>query len=368
MGLKRVFELFLLFFLFANSSAQEGRITLLFAGDAMQHQSQIDAAKTQDGYDYSSYFRHIRNRIDSVDIAIVNLEVTLAGKPYTGYPAFSAPDEFADELKNAGFDVFLTANNHVLDKGSRGLLRTINRLDSLGVKHLGSYADKSSYSLHYPLMLIKNGIRIALLNYTYGTNGIKAQSPNIVNYIRKDDILHDLNIVKQMNPDIIIANMHWGLEYKLTPNKEQKDLAGFLINNGVRLVIGSHPHVVQPIDVQQDGDSIKNVIVYSLGNFVSGMKAPNTDGGMMVTIGLNKDENDFVSIDSCAYSLVWVYKPVEEGKVQVQLIPVEQYEDEEKGKTFLGVDNYNRMMKFARTAKEAIECNKETGSVLQRRN
>ncbi|GAB6010560.1 CapA family protein [Viscerimonas tarda] len=352
--MKKAFPFLLLLFFLQSAFAQERKVRLLFAGDAMQHQSQIDAAKTKAGYDYSSYFRHIKNRIDSADIAIVNLELTLAGKPYTGYPTFSAPDEFADELKNAGFDVFLTANNHVLDKGKKGLLKTIARLDTIGVKHLGSYADREQRSLRYPLMLVKNGIRMALLNYTYGANGIKVQAPNVVNYIQKDSIRNDIELAKRMNPDIIIANMHWGLEYKLMHNKQQTDWSDFLIQNGVNLVIGGHPHVVQPMEVRKEGDSIKNVIVYSLGNFVSGMKAPNTDGGMMLNIDLSKDSTGVVRIDSCNYSLVWVHKPVEEGRIQIQLIPVDEYEDEETGKAFLGEANYNRMMSFARTAKETI--------------
>ena len=353
--MKKQTLLFTLFLFFSCIiCAQEKKVRLLFAGDAMQHKSQIDAAKTKDGYDYSSYFKHINAQIDSADIAVVNMEVTLAGKPYTGYPAFSAPNEFADELKNAGFDVFLTANNHILDKGKRGLQRTIDQLDTIQVKHLGSYIDKEQRSLRYPLMLIKNGIRIAMLNYTYDTNGIKVQAPNIVNYIQRDSILNDIRKAKQMNADVIVANMHWGLEYKLKQSKEQVDLADFLINNGVNLVIGNHPHVVQPIDVRKEGDSIKNIVVYSLGNFVSGMKATNTDGGMMVTIDLSKNEDDVVKIDSCSYSLVWVHKPLEEGRLQIQLIPVSEYEDKEKGIGLLGEDAYLRMMKFASVAKETI--------------
>ncbi|MDR1809406.1 MAG: CapA family protein [Prevotella sp.] len=352
--MKKTFLSLLILLLCGSVFAQESRrVKLLFAGDAMQHQSQIDAAKTPDGYDYSSYFGLIRNRIDSADIAIVNLEVTLAGKPYTGYPTFSAPDEFAAELKKTGFDVFLTANNHVLDKGRKGLERTIAQLDTLDVKHLGSYINSHQRNLLYPLMLLKNGIRMALLNYTYDTNGIKVQYPNIVNYIQKDSILSDIRKAKQLNPDIIIANMHWGLEYKLTHNYEQKKLADLLIENGVNLVIGSHPHVVQPIDVRKKGDSIKNVIVYSLGNFVSGMKAPNTDGGLLVNIDLSKDEKGIVRIDSCYHSLVWVHK---QGiKPQIQLVPVEEYEDETAGKTFLGETAYNKMMQFARAARIAIK-------------
>lgn len=352
----RKYSLFFLLFTSMGfmSFAQEQKVSLLFAGDAMQHQSQLDAAKTKDRYNYSSYFTQIEDQVKAADIAVVNLETTLPGKGYTGYPCFGSPDAFAYALKDAGFSVFLTANNHSLDKRKQGLERTITMLDSMQVKHLGTYVNQEKKDLHYPLMVIKNGIRIALLNYTYATNGIEIQKPNIINLIDKKQILADIQSAKMMKADIIIANMHWGIEYKLSPSNEQKELAQFLIKNGVRLVIGGHPHVVQPIDIQKRNDSIQNIVVYSMGNFVSGMKADNTDGGMMVKIDLSKDNEGVVQIDSCSYSLVWVNKPLENGKPNFHLIPVEQYKNEE-GKLKLGEESYNKMIKFSDTAKKTIE-------------
>lgn len=348
-----------IFFLFLTSMCfyafgQKQTVSLLFAGDAMQHQSQIDAAKTKDGYDYSFYFKQIEDQIKAADIAIVNLETTLPGKGYTGYPCFGSPDAFAYALKDAGFDVFLTANNHSLDKRKQGLERTITMLDSMHVKHLGTYIDQDKKDLYYPLMIIKNGIRIAMLNYTYDTNGIQIQKPNVINLIDKKQILHDIQWAKMMKPDIIIANMHWGIEHKLSPSKEQKELAQFLIKNGVRLVIGSHPHVVQPIDIQRQSDSIQNIIVYSLGNFISGMKGDNVEGGMMAKIDLSKDNEGIVRIENCSYSLVWVNKPIENGKPNFQLIPVEKYQNEE-GKLKLGEESYHKMIRFSDTSKKTIE-------------
>lgn len=337
------------------SSAKNRKVSLLFAGDAMQHQVQIDAAKTKDGYDYSSYFKHIKEYTDKADISIVNLEVTLAGKPHTGYPSFSAPDEFALELKNAGFEVFLTANNHILDKGQRGFKRTLSQLDSLRVRHLGTYTSSSKRDLLYPMMIIKNGIRIAMLNYTYGTNDIKVREPNIVNYINRDSILKDIDLAKRMYADVIIANMHWGDEYRLYQNKTQERLADFLIENGVNIIIGGHPHVVQPIDIRKENNEIKQVIVYSMGNFVSGMRAPNTDGGMLVNIDIHKDDNNEIKIDKCEYHLVWVHKPIIGRKMQQEVIPVSTYQDEASGIEYLGEGAYNKMMRFATKAKKATE-------------
>ena len=159
-------------------NAQE--IRLLFAGDAMQHKPQIDNAFRNGEYDYSSYFRHISYEISRADLAIVNLEGPLGGKPHKGYPQFSIPDEFAVALKDAGFSVFLTANNHAADCYSKGIKRTIDVLDSLGVYHTGTFKNSLEHEQDYPLIIEKNGIRMVFLNYTYDTNGINVESPYIV--------------------------------------------------------------------------------------------------------------------------------------------------------------------------------------------
>lgn len=338
--------------------AQQQKLSLLFAGDAMQHQAQLDVAKTKDGYNYSDYFIHVEDQVKQADIAVVNLEVTLPGKRFSGYPNFGSPDAFAFALKDTGFDVFLTANNHILDKGQNGLERTVKVLDSMKVKHTGVFPDKEKRDLYYPLMLIKNGIRIAMLNYTYGTNeGHVLTPPNIVNYIDRKQILKDIDLAKQMKPDIIIANMHWGDEYILKHNKQQKSLADFLIKNGVRLVIGAHPHVVQPIDIQKDSTGIKNVVVYSMGNLISNMKLTDTRGGMMVNIDISKDEKtNAVSIDSCNYTLVWVHKLMKDKDTPTffQLWPVDKINNEEERK-MVGEKDWQRLQTFKTNAKNAVE-------------
>ena len=227
-------------------------LRLLFVGDLMQHQGQINVARTSTGYDYSTCFTYVKEEIGRADLAIANLEVTLGGKPYKGYPAFSAPDEFLTAIHDAGFNVLVTANNHSLDRGKSGLERTIQLIDSLKIPHAGTYINTEERDKKYPLLLEKNGFRIALLNYTYGTNGIPVTPPNIVNYIDTTVIAKDIEESKTMKPDAIIACMHWGIEYQSLPDKEQKFLADWLIQKGVNHVIGSHPHVVQPIEVRTD--------------------------------------------------------------------------------------------------------------------
>lgn len=342
-------------FLTLSSYSQEQKVSFLFAGDAMQHKAQLDVAKTENGYDYSAYFKHVADEIKQADIAVVNLETTLPGKSYSGYPCFGSPDEYAYSLKDAGFDIFLTANNHILDKNRKGMERTISVLDSMKVKHTGVFVNKEKRELFYPLMMIKNGIRIAMLNYTYGTNGFSVEQPNIVNYINKKQIREDIDLAKVMKADIIIANLHWGDEYFLRNNKRQREVADFLIKNGVRLVIGGHPHVVQPIDIQKENDSIRNIIVYSMGNFISAMKPVDTTGGMMVKIDISKDENNNVNIDSCSYSLVWVNKLMKKDTPYFfELLPVADFNNEE-GKQKLGEEAFLKMQTFATNAKKAIE-------------
>lgn len=301
-------------------SAQE-RITLLFAGDLMQHTEQINAARTKDGYDYSDCFKHVCKEISSADIAIANLEVTFGGKPYRGYPAFSAPDEFLYAIKDAGFDVLLTANNHCLDRGKNGLQRTARMLDSLDIPFAGTYVDARDRIERYPLLIEKNGFRIALLAYTYDTNGLKPSSPNVVNYIDREQIKEDILYAKMMRPDVIIACMHWGVEYRSLPEKAEREMADWLIAQGVDHVIGSHPHVLQPMEVVCDSRTpAKHLVVYSLGNFISNMSKKATDGGVMVKLELVKSFG-ITRLVECGYSLVWTSRPHLSKKKNYELYP-----------------------------------------------
>ena len=305
----------------AEDSISSARITLLFAGDLMQHQAQINAARTSTGYDYSDCFKLVKEEIERADIAIGNLEVTLGGKPYRGYPAFSAPDEYLFAIRNAGFDVLLTANNHCLDKGRKGLERTLSMLDSLQILHAGTYINSESRKQQNPLLLEKNGFRIALLNYTYGTNGIKVTPPNVVNFIDKEVMAQDIEIAKTQHPDAIIACMHWGDEYQSLPNTEQKNLTDWLLQQGATHIIGSHPHVVQPLELRTDSiTGSQHTIVYSLGNFFSNMSARRTDGGLLFKLELEKDS--IIRVANCGYSLVWTSRPVLSRKKNHILYPI----------------------------------------------
>lgn len=319
-------------------------LTLLFTGDVMMHQMQIDAAKTASGYVLDEYFEYIVPQLSAPDLTVANLEVTLSGAPHSGYPAFSAPDELPAALQRAGVDILLTANNHSCDKGKRGVERTLRVLDSLQFLHTGTFYDRQQRDSLYPLLVRKNGIAIALLNYTYGTNGIPVPAPTVVNLIDTVQIAADIEKAKSLAPDIIIAAMHWGEEYRLYPNKEQRALADFLLRRGVRLVIGSHPHVLQGMELQYAADTtVESAVVYSLGNFISNQTADNTEIGAMASIRLIKSE-DRIKIDHAGYTFTWVYKPVTDARRHFHVLPAARFEED--ASFFNNNQNYKRMRKF----------------------
>jgi len=313
-------SLFVLLYWIANAQSDTSKITLLFAGDIMGHDSQIQAAWNvkEKKYDYSSCLAHLNPIIKQADIAIGNLELTLAGPPYKGYPAFSSPDALATNLKEAGFDVLVTANNHSCDKGKKGITRTINVLDSLEMLHTGTFYNQVHRDSIYPLIIKKNNWKIGLLNYTYGTNGIAVPKPTIVNLIDTIQIAKDLQQINKDSVDVIIAFMHWGLEYQSLPDKNQIMLTNWLYNKGVQLVIGAHPHVLQPIV----RDTIKQTLVaYSLGNFISGQRDRYKNGGMLLQIELEKIQTannpKNILIKNAGYYLHYMHKDANKTYVAI---------------------------------------------------
>lgn len=281
--------------------------TLLFAGDAMMHEAQIAASRTRQGtHDFSGCFDRVRPIIEEADFAIVNFEAPLGGKPYTGYPCFSAPDEYPRALTDAGFDFFLLANNHILDRRDRGLHRTIATLDSLGIPHTGVYHNAEARDSLAPKIVNVNDFKIGMLNYTYGTNGISVQGDAVVDYISLENIKTDVEAARTAGAELIAACVHWGDEYHLLPNASQKKLANELVDIGCDLVIGGHPHVVQPMALHTRPDGSRALIVYSLGNFISNMRTTDTRGGALVHIRLERDSLGKARIASANYSLVFV--------------------------------------------------------------
>lgn len=301
--------------------------TLLFVGDAMQHQDQIDRAKalgTDGEYDYSGCFSLIAPTVKGADYAIVNLETPLGGGKggYTGFPCFSAPDEFAVALKEAGFDLFLTANNHTLDRSDAGLRRTLQVLDSIKVDHVGTYHDKAERERLVPFIKDVNGIRIAFLNYTYGTNGLEAKDGAEVSLIEKTAMADEMRRAREGGAELVVVMPHWGVEYVLTENAAQRDVAQFLIDEGADLVIGGHPHVVQPMKVIHSEKHDKDVlVVYSLGNFISNMKTGDTRGGAMVTAVVERGADGEARFKSATYDTFYAAKPDGSARSNFRVIP-----------------------------------------------
>ncbi|MBN2665710.1 MAG: CapA family protein [Bacteroidales bacterium] len=339
----------------AQEECQSGsKLSLLFIGDIMGHDEQIASAwNTETGnYEYDDVFRYVRNEISEADIAVANLEVTLGGSPYKGYPAFSSPASLASACMNAGIDVLATANNHSVDRGKKGILNTIRRLDSLGIRHTGTFADSISRDTLSPMIIEKNGISVALLNYTYGTNGLKVPSPAIVNMLDTNLIASDIAKAKALNPDVIIPFVHWGIEYDTLPSAEQTRLAGFFLTRGADLVIGSHPHVLQQMEWTLT-DSCRNdrIVVYSLGNFVSNQRTIRRDGGAMVRIELEKT-GSLTSVARAGYYLTWVHTPVEDGKKRFYVLPCSVFEN--KPEHFTRPSDYQKMKLFIRNSRNLL--------------
>jgi hypothetical protein len=299
-----------------SSAAQQSQLSLVFTGDIMGHDTQIASALAtgEPGYDYKPCFKLIRPYLQEADLVIGNLEVTFAGTPYKGYPAFSSPDELAGALKWAGFDILVNANNHALDRGADGVVRTIAVLDREGIVQTGTFADPENLASHYPLIVEKRGIRIALLNYTYGTNGIGDRPPVVVNRIDTAQIRDDLRKAKTAQPDFILVTMHWGNEYQVTESRQQEEVAAFLFDNGADAVIGSHPHVVQPIR----GEGKGNLVAYSMGNLVSNQRKKGRDGGIVFEMVLSKEPREIISY---GYLPVWVWKPDTKKGTRFTLVP-----------------------------------------------
>ncbi|KPK83826.1 MAG: hypothetical protein AMS27_11805 [Bacteroides sp. SM23_62_1] len=307
----------------AAQNTETSRLRILFTGDIMGHDAQIAAAMDPDsgGYNYHSCFDYLKPFIEQADIAVGNLEVTFGGPPYKGYPQFSSPDELGVALKETGFDILVNANNHALDRGKEGLERTITTLRQQSLIMTGSFESQYQRDLRYPLLVEKNNILLAILNYTYGTNSLEVSPPNIVNYIDTSMIHDDIQKALAAEPDFLIACLHWGNEYEREENKSQEELAQFLFKEGVNVIIGSHPHVVQPVRIYiNEKDSMPSrLVVYSLGNFISNQRDRYRDGGIIFELELVKTNK--TSITGYTYLPVWVYKRDEDGKNLFRLIP-----------------------------------------------
>jgi len=325
-----------------QDTAEPITFTLTSLGDTLCHNTQYwDAYNSKtDEYDFSYVYEDIKNYTLSSDITIGSLETTFAGKEkgYSNYPTFNTPDSLATALKDIGVDVVSLAGNHALDYGYSGLCRTIDVFDNIGLSHLGTY--KTAEDQEKILIKDVKGVKIAFINYTYGTNGIPLPSGKdfCVNLIDKDFIKKQINQAKEQNVDMIVACMHWGTEYRTTANSEQKDLANFLFENGVDVILGNHPHVLEPMEKKtitlQDGTTKDVFVVYALGNFTADQRDEITRDSAILNLTITKNSNGKISIDKVNYIPIYMYKNTNVSTHKFKILDIEKtIKDYEEGKT-----------------------------------
>lgn len=306
---------------------QDIEITLSAVGDIMYHESQIKGAydAETDSYDFKPYFEHIKPLIEAADIAVGNFEGTTAGKEkiYQAFPLFNAPDDVLDAIKYAGFDVLSTINNHTLDMRKDGVIRTIEKMDERGLAHVGTYVKKPDTRV---LMTDVKGIKIAFLAYTEMLNGLESvMTPDdldaMINVLDETKIKEDIAYAKENNADLIVAFAHWGTEYRRTYNSVQKSWADFMISEGVDIILGSHPHVIQEAEHRTVGDR-KAFVIYSMGNFISNQRQESipeepvqVEDGVIINFKIKKSaETDKTTIEDVSYIPTWVYRANAQGK------------------------------------------------------
>ena len=318
--------------------------TLATTGDIMCHNTNFQDAynSSTKSYDFSYYFTDVKKYLQEADITVGNLETTLSGakRGYSGYPTFNTPEILAKNLKDAGFNLVTTANNHCMDKGYSGIESTIDFLDKADLAHTGTFKSKKDQET----ILIKNvkGVNIAFLSFTYGTNGIAIPKDKsyAVNLIDKDLIKSQIELAKKQNPDLICVSMHWGIEYQTKANKEQQNLADFLFNNGVDVILGNHSHVPQQMEKRtiklDDGTTKDGFVIYSLGNFMANQNKQYTCDSAILKLQITKHKGDGkITIDKATYTPTYMYKNASKSTKKFKILDInteiEKYESKASG-------------------------------------
>jgi len=323
---------------------------LMVAGDVMSHMPLTNDCyvKETDSYDYSHVLQYAARQLEHADFAVANLETTLAGGPeYSGYPRFNSPDELAYNIKDAGFDLLCTTNNHCLDKGIKGLNRTLDVLDQAGLPHVGTYRSQTERDETSGIYVADaGGISVAFLAYTYGLNGYRLpdDQPYAANVFNTDyytsvsnpdyELLKkDLAAARALDTDLIAVITHWGWEYHTKQNSHQEKLAQFLVEQGADLVLGGHPHVLQPYEtvtaVGEDGEERTGFVIYSLGNFISNQNFDDhskdlaTKTTAILDLELTKDPDGNTSLTDVRYTPYYMLhrnsKPVGQRRILVDV-------------------------------------------------
>jgi poly-gamma-glutamate synthesis protein (capsule biosynthesis protein) len=293
-----------------KDSAVCARITVV--GDLMCHSGQFKSALLKNGrFDFNPSFQFVKKYLINSDFTIGNLETVTAGNSsgFSGYPFFNTPDEYLSALKNSGFDLVTTSNNHALDQGKKGIIRTIKELNNIGIISTGTFLSRKDRDS----IRIENikGIRIAFLSYSYGTNGNPIPESYLINLIDTSLVKTDIKKARAYGAEIIFVYFHFGNEYQTTPSLFQKEIVKRAINAGADIIIGGHPHVLQPLMFfKSKGTELDSgLVAYSMGNFLSAQRKKYTDSGIILHINLIKNfRTDSIKISKVSFTPTWVFK------------------------------------------------------------
>lgn len=312
----------------------EETLVITAVGDIMMHDLQIKAGwqSWKNKYDFSGFFTRVKPLLDASDLVIGNLETPLAGKTtgYSGYPCFNAPEALAGNLKDAGFDILTTANNHCLDQGRQGLKSTLNFLDQTGLLHTGTA--RSLAEQQKILITEIKDIKLAVLAYTYGTNGLAPSKSYryTVNYIDASSIKKDISRAKELGAQLIIVSLHFGQEYQTTPDAEQEGLAQSLLASGADIILGSHPHVLQPAywlpsntGGDFSGESPGKFAIYSLGNFISAQDGLERNSSILLNLYIGVDDSGKAHLRKARFIPIATRRYKQNGVTNFEVMPVE---------------------------------------------
>jgi len=325
---------------FTEKEATTSNLLLATIGDLMFHDDQLISAydEEKDRYDFKPMFSDVKPILSDADVTLANFETTLGGEAigFKGYPQFNSPDEVVDAIKDAGVDIVTTANNHILDTKKEGLFRTLEVLEEKGVKSVGTYINSDSSRI---LIHEEKDIKIAILAYTSVMNSSGREYPEdelhtMVNFLTEENINRDIKEAKEKKADLIIALVHWGVEYEREPSEEQIKYANLLAEKGVDLILGSHPHVIQPTDTIKTNE--KDVfVIYSMGNFISNQRVEtlgkdfaHTEDGIILLFDIEKDlTTKEAKVKAVDYIPTWVYKEEnpETKKPEYRVLPIEPF-------------------------------------------
>lgn len=305
--------------------ADAATINLVATGDILMHNTVIASGLKDGSYNYDHLYAPIKHLLTAGDYASVNLECALAGPSsgYTGYPLFNSPDAIAPALKNAGFDLVVTANNHILDRGYQGAMRTMDTLRQAGLDTTGTF--KSEQERQSFLIKDLRGIKVGYLAYSYSTNGIPvpADKPHFYNFLDKEQIIKDITAFRPQ-VDLLVLILHWGIEYSPYPTASQRQMARELFENGADVILGSHPHVIQPMEVMKVNGQDKFVI-YSMGNSMGNQNGVERNSGVVLNLQFSKylTENKTV-LTGVNYVPTYIHPYYVGQKRTFRVVPIEE--------------------------------------------